>query len=104
VRGPHLRGRLVNVSGGGVAVLASGEQRRLLTSGKRFYLVFDLAAEEETFLMLASVCHTRTVGSNESLRAGMSFLPWEGSNLKTEGLRIARFIAKHERKFLKRKR
>jgi c-di-GMP-binding flagellar brake protein YcgR len=104
VAGPHLNGRLINISAGGVAVLASGNQRRLLKVNKRLYVTFDLPGEEETFLMFASVRHARAVGSNESTRTGMAFQPWEGSHLRTESLRIARFIARHERKFLKRKR
>jgi c-di-GMP-binding flagellar brake protein YcgR len=103
-RGPVIHARLADLSAGGCAVLVDRKHEDLLDVGQRLYLIFELPDEPEAFNMLVEVRHTQTVGASRSVKAGMAFVPWEGSNLKTESLRITRFIARIERKVLKRAR
>jgi c-di-GMP-binding flagellar brake protein YcgR len=103
-RGPVIRARLANLSAGGLAVLADGTDKPLLEVNRQLYLTFEFPDEPEAFNMLVEVRHVQMIGASGYVKAGMAFIPWEGSNLKTESLRIARFITRIERKVLRRAR
>lgn len=99
-----FRARLADLSAGGCAVLVDRKHKDLLDVGRHFYLTFKLPDEPEALKMLVEVRHTQVIAANGSIKAGMAFVPWEGSDLKTEGLRITRFIARVERNALRRAR
>jgi c-di-GMP-binding flagellar brake protein YcgR len=103
-RGPVIRATLANLSAGGLAILADGTDKHLLEVGRRLFSIFELPDEPDAFNMLVEVRHTQVIRAGSAVKAGMAFVPWEGSNLQTESHRITRLIARIERKVLRRTR
>lgn len=99
-----VRGKLLNVSGGGMALLVSRRELSHVRSGQRFFLTFQLSAEPDEFVMMGVVRHSVLVASSDCLRLGIAFLPWGGSDLRT-GLRLVMdFVSDCERTMLRRRK
>jgi len=99
-----VRGKLLNVSGGGMAVLVPRRYLRQVRSGQRFFLTFCLLDEPDEFLMMGTIRHSVVVPSSDCLRLGIAFLPWGGSDLRTDLRRVMDFITGCERGQLRRRK
>lgn len=99
-----INGWLIDVSGGGMAVLVDHRVLGAVPRGELFFLSFVLPDVEDEFFMLGSVRHTRTIASSGSLRLGIGLRPWNGTHFKHDQQRISRFVARHQRRMLRRRR
>ena len=98
------QGKLLNISGGGMAALVSRRQMRNIRAGQRFFLVFRLPEEPDEFVMMGTVRHSVLVVASDSLRLGIAFLPWGGSDLRTDLRRVMGFVSDCERSQLRRRK
>ena len=100
---PRGNGWMVDLSAGGLSVVVD---RRIFAPGNRgdrFFMNFRLPGHTRGFNMLGSVRHSRPVSSGVSLRVAMSFCKWGVGPIRNEQRRIARFVADHERRMLRRR-
>lgn len=98
------RGWLSDLSLGGASVIVDRRAIGTVSSGDHYYVSFCLPDVPGCFNLLGSVRHTRMVSNSESQRIGFSFLPWNVRSLESDQKRLARFIAEHERRLLRRRR
>ncbi|UCC29063.1 MAG: PilZ domain-containing protein [Phycisphaerales bacterium] len=99
-----LKGRIHDISIGGLAVLVDHRVPDAVHQGDHFFLTFVLPSIAEDFCMLGSVRHTRVVKASVSLRMGLSFHPWCGTRFAHDQRRISQFVVEHERRLLRRRR
>ena len=104
VDGERFAAWLLDLSVGGVSVLADHRVFAQVRRGERFFLAFVLPGEDDEFYMLGSVRHSRIVASSDSLRVGLVFVPWRGNAYASEQRRLSRFVAAHQRRMLCRTR
>ncbi len=95
---------LVDLSVGGISVLVDRQVLPSADASERFFVCFELPLVAEDFIMLTSVRHGRVIESSESLRLGLRFCPWRHNDFTRDQQRLARFIAQHERRLLRRRR
>ncbi len=104
VDGERIAAWLLDLSVGGVSVLADHRVFAQVRPSERFFLTFALPGEDDEFYMLGSVRHSRIVASCDSLRVGLVFVPWRGNAYTSEQHRLSRFVAAHQRRMLCRTR
>ena len=97
-------GWMVDLSEGGLSLVADRRVLRFPQRGERFFLSFCLPGADGEYDMLGSVRHTREVQSGDGVRIAFCFYPWNGNQLPRDQRRLARFIAGHERRLLRRRR
>ncbi len=99
-----VSGWIVDLAVGGFSVVVDHRRLRAVRSCEQFFVSFFLPGLAHEFLMLGSVRHTRPLRGGESLRVALGFCPWNGAQFKRDQQRMARFIADHERRMLRRRR
>ncbi len=99
-----IAGWLIDLSVGGALILVDQQRLDSAARGDRFFITFRLPSVAEPFHLLGSVRHIRLVEFSESLRLGISFRPWCGVRLRLDQRRLSRFVARHERHMLRRRR
>ena len=99
-----LTGRLVDLSAGGAAVLVEGRSLTAVPHNQLYFVSFALPGLEEEFCLLGAVRHTRFVQARGSLRIGLAFRSWVGSNLDRDQRTLTRFVTRHERRLLRRRK
>lgn len=104
VDGPRWTARIVDLSAGGTAVVMHRRSLGAVKRSQRFYLTFDLPGVDSAFCMVGSVRHTRELHEGESIRIAFAFRDWTTATLKPDQLRIARFVAEHQRAMIRRRK
>ncbi len=104
VDGPAFRTWMVDLSMGGMGVLVDTHVLPTARTGETFYALFRLPQEQEPFCPRVVVRHVRPARSGDSLRVGLAFQNWRPRALRRDQQRIARFVARHERDMLRRRR
>ncbi len=104
IRASKIICRLVDISAGGMSCLVEQRHARGVEAGRSYYITFLLPDADREFNMLCEIRHVREIKASESLRLGIAFQPWPGSDLKSDQLDVTQFIAIHERKRLKRRK
>ncbi len=97
-------GSIVDLSVGGVAVLVDDKQLRSVRPGEPFYLTFTLPDVDYEFLMFGSLRQVRTVESSGAQRLAFAFRPWVPSRFQRDQDTLAKFVAQHQRRLLRRRR
>ena len=95
---------LVDLSVGGLSVLVDRQVLPSAEAREQFCVCFELPLVAEDFIMLSSLQHSRIVESSDSLRLGLRFCTWRHNDLSRDQQRLARFVAQHERRLLRRRR
>lgn len=93
--------RMLNISAGGVALLATRRQLRSAKRGERYFLSFDLADADEGFCMLTEVRQVFLVEASDSLRLALAFREWGGRHFRHDQRRITKFITEQQRRLLR---
>jgi c-di-GMP-binding flagellar brake protein YcgR len=96
--------RMVNVSAGGLGVLAQKGPRPHWKIGGLFFLTFRLPEYDYDFVIMAELKHVRRIHGGHSTIAGFRFLPWHLGPVKSHARQITRFIAMAQRRQLRRGR
>lgn len=99
-----LKGRIHDLSIGGLAVLVDHRVSDAVRQGDHFFLTFALPSIPEEFYLLGSVRHSHVVKASGSLRMGLCFHPWCGTRFTHDQRRISRFVVEHERRLLRRRK
>lgn len=102
--GYHVRGRMVNLSAGGLCAIIHVEHAAKLCAGQQLFIDFTLPDVEREFSLLAEVCHVRPAHHGGGVLVGLRFLsgvPWPVEPLIQA---ITRFVTREERRRLQRKR
>jgi len=99
-----MRGRLIDLSAGGISVSVDRRAAHDVAIGQRLFVSFQLPGVEERFDMLGAVRHRRRVVQSESVRLGLSFRAWGDQSLQAAQSRLTRFITEHERRLLRRRK
>lgn len=101
---PRINGWMVDLSAGGLSVVVDQRVFPSACRGDRYYLTFRLPGLTREFNMLGSVRHSRPVKSGASLRVALSFCRWGIGHTRSEQRRVARFVANHELRMLRRRK
>lgn len=99
-----IRAWLIDLSAGGVSVLADRTVLGRARRGEPFFLSFVLGPDEDEFNMLGTVRQSRVVEASNSLRVGLGFRPWRGGNFTRDQQRISRVVTTFERRLLRRRK
>lgn len=94
-------GRMLNLSGGGMAVLIDRRDLGTAKHNERYFLSFSLPGVEEPCYQLAEVRHVQHIESSDSIRLAFAFLRWGGRNLASEQRVLCRFIVEQQRRLLR---
>ncbi len=100
----RFRGRMVNISAGGLCAIVPTSQRRRFRTGERLFVEFALPGIDEPLRLSVEVRHSRKVHENTDTLLGLRFrtdLAWPVKPLIQE---ITRFITNEERRHLRRRR
>ncbi len=95
---------MVDLSAGGTVVVVHQRSLGVVKRSQRFYLTFDLPGVDGAFCMVGSVRHTRELHDGKSIRIAFAFRDWTAATLQPDQLRIARFVAKHQRAMIRRRK
>ena len=104
VKAKPVRARLVNISAGGMALLIARRELNRVKPSQLFYACFTLPEVDDEFVMLVVVRHARLVASSDSHRVGLAFLPWDGIDLREDLRRVTNYVARRERRQLRRRK
>ncbi len=99
-----MKGRMHDLSVGGLAVLVDHRLPDTIRRGDHFFLTFALPFVEEEFYMLGSMRHSRVVAGSGSSCMGLSFRPWCGRRFAHDQRRMSQFVVEHERRLLRRRK
>lgn len=97
----RIGARMLNISAGGVALLATRRQLRSAKRGERYFLSFDLADADEGFCVLAEIRQVFFVEASDSLRLALAFREWGGRHFRYDQRRITKFITEQQRRLLR---
>lgn len=104
INAEQFRGRMVNISAGGLCVIVPMSQRRRFGAGERLFVEFALPEIDEPFQLSVEVRRTKKVHEDTDTLLGLRFktdLAWPARPLIQQ---ITRFIANEERRQLRRRR
>jgi c-di-GMP-binding flagellar brake protein YcgR len=99
-----VSGRIVDLSAGGAAVLVDRRSATSIQHNQHYFISFALPGLDEKFCMLGAVRHTRLVKASGSLRIGLAFRSWAGSNFDRDQRTLTQFVTRHERRMLRRRK
>ncbi len=94
-------GRMVNISGGGAAVLVERRYLRAAKRGDRFFLSFKLPGIADEFCLLGNIRHVLNVQASESIRLAFSFQQWGSRRYSQDQRQLTRFVSEQERRLLR---
>ncbi len=97
-------GWLVDLSVGSVSLIADDRLFIDPQRGNRYFLTFRLPDVKDEFYMIGCVRRMREAQNGDGVRLALYFCPWDGNRLARDQHRLARFIADHERRMLRRGR
>ena len=101
---PRFRGRIIDVSAGGMAVLIARTEIRNVRLGELFYSEFSLPQDDQPFTPVCQARHASLVRTDTARLVGMQFMPWIGCEAKQISQRIRRFVVAEQRRQLRRRR
>ena len=97
------RGSLADISVGGAAILVCDPAFRTVRTNRQLFLVFELPLVDREFLMLGTIRHWRFIERSQTTRLAVAFSPWSGCRFASDQRDLARFVAAHERRFLRKR-
>ncbi len=100
----RFRGRLVDISRGGVAVKVDASERRYFDQGQRFFLTATLPLGFRQVTLLVQLRHQRPILRGDATRLGMKFLFWNPEFTLPQIQTVGRFCPAVERRSIRKKR
>lgn len=98
---PRFRGRVVNISLGGVGVLYDVSRTPPLAPGEILFIEFALPEAESPFVFPVEVRHLRSVRDDENRICGLRFLDTTAPAVRGQVQRLNKFIAAEQRRQLR---
>lgn len=101
---PRFRGRIVDISTGGMAVLIARTELRHVRLGELFYSEFLLPDADQPLTPVCQARHASLVRTDTARLVGMQFMPWIGCDAQQVNQRTRRFVVAEQRRQLRLRR